>query len=324
MRLRRDDPIEVKSPAQLAIMRAAGLVTAGALRAVADAVEPGISTAELDAIAEREIRAAGAVPSFKGYFGFPATICTSVNEQIVHGIPSPEQVLSEGDVLSVDCGAIVDGWHGDSALTLRVGTPAKAGRPTQAGRPGQSVTGESGAVRLNRPHSEEELAGLLQACELALWHGLAQAVPGRRLTDISHAVEQAARGAGRYGIIREYTGHGIGTRMHMDPPVPNYGRPGRGPVLLPGMALAIEPMLVLGSPQTAVLADDWTVVTMDGSWAAHFEHTVAITEDGPVVLTAEDGGAAGFAAISSGRAIAPSEQVGAVRVAAAEGVRDGI
>jgi methionyl aminopeptidase len=308
MRLRRDDPIELKSPAQLAMMREAGLVTAAALRAVAEAVEPGISTAELDAIAEREIRAAGAVPSFKGYFGFPATICTSVNEQIVHGIPSEEQVLSDGDLLSIDCGAIVRGWHGDSALTLRVGT---TGHNPKAGPTG--------------PHSEAELAGLVHACELALWRGLAEAVPGRRLTDISHAVEQAARAAGdRYGIIREYTGHGIGTAMHMDPPVPNYGRPGRGPVLVPGMALAIEPMLVLGSPQTAVLADDWTVVTEDGSWAAHFEHTVAVTEDGPVVLTAEDGGVAGFAALRAGHTVAPPEQVGAIRVAAAEGAGDGI
>ena len=307
MRLRRDDPIELKSPAQLAIMREAGLVTAAALRAVADAVEPGISTAELDAIAEREIRAAGAVPSFKGYFGFPATICTSVNEQIVHGIPSPEQVLRDGDLLSIDCGAIARGWHGDSALTLRVGT-----------------TGQAAEARQPGPYSEAELVGLVQACELALWHGLAQAVPGRRLTDISHAVEQAARAAGQYGIIREYTGHGIGTAMHMDPPVPNYGRPGRGPVLLPGMALVVEPMLVLGSPQTAVLADDWTVVTEDGSWAAHFEHTVAVTEDGPVVLTAEDGGAAGFAALRSGHTAAPPEQVGAIRMAVAEGAGDGI
>jgi methionyl aminopeptidase len=301
MRLRRDDPIEVKSPAQLAIMREAGLVTAAALRAVADAVEPGISTAELDAIAEREIRAADAVPSFKGYFGFPATICTSVNEQIVHGIPSQEQVLRDGDVLSVDCGAIVRGWHGDSALTLRVGRPGPSG-----------------------PYSADELAGLLRACELALWHGLAQAVPGRRLTDISHAVEQAARGAGRYGIIREYTGHGIGTQMHMDPPVPNFGRAGRGPVLVPGMALAIEPMLVLGSPETAVLPDEWTVVTVDGSWAAHFEHTVAVTPDGPVVLTADDGGAAGFAALRSGQAAVLPAQVAAATAAAAEGARDGI
>jgi methionyl aminopeptidase len=301
MRLRRDEPIEVKTPDQLAIMREAGLVTAAALGAVLDAVEPGITTAELDAIAERDIRAAGAVPSFKGYFGYPATICTSVNEQIVHGIPSPAQVLREGDVLSVDCGAIVRGWHGDSALTIRIGTG----------------TGDQ--------HSEEELAGLLHACELALWLGLAQAEPGRRLTDISHAVEQAARRAGRYGIIKEYTGHGIGTQMHMDPPVPNYGRAGRGPVLLPGMALAIEPMLVLGSAETAVLDDDWTVVTVDGSWAAHFEHTVAITEEGPIVLTAADGGVAGFAALRAGQVIEPPQHVEAAAVAVtAEGARNGI
>ncbi len=302
MRLRRDESIEVKTPDQLAIMREAGLVTAAALRAVLAAVEPGITTAELDAIAEREIRAAGAVPSFKGYFGYPATICTSVNEQIVHGIPSTEQILQDGDVLSVDCGAIVAGWHGDSALTTSVGSGGQGG-----------------------PYSEDELAGLLQACELALWHGLAQAEPGHRLTDISHAVEQSARRSGQYGIIEEYTGHGIGTQMHMDPAVPNYGRPGRGPVLVPGMALAIEPMLVLGRPETAVLEDEWTVVTVDGSWAAHFEHTVAITEDGPVVLTAEDGGTAGFAALRAGQLILQPQHVSATgAVATAEGARNGI
>jgi methionyl aminopeptidase len=302
MRLRRDEPIEVKTRDQLAIMREAGLVTAAALRAVMDVVAPGITTAELDAIAEREIRSAGAVPSFKGYFGFPATICTSINEQIVHGIPSSEQVLHDGDVLSVDCGAIVRGWHGDSAVTTRVGSAGAAG-----------------------PYSQAELAGLLHACELALWHGLAQAEPGRRLTDISHAVEQAARSAGPYGIIEEYTGHGIGSRMHMDPSVPNYGRAGRGPVLVPGMALAIEPMLVLGSPQTAVLPDDWTVVTVDGSWAAHFEHTVAITADGPIVLTAEDGGTACFAAMRAGQLILQPQEVGAhPSGVTAEGAHNGL
>lgn len=272
MRLRRDEPIEVKTPAELAVMREAGLVTAAALQAAAAAVTPGISTAELDAIAEREIRAAGAVPSFKGYQGYPAAICTSVNDQIVHGIPGPRQVLRAGDVISLDCGAVVDGWHGDSALTVRVGEPGPGAVPTAA-----------------------ELDGLLQACELALWRGLAEAVPGARLGDISHAVAGAAR-AGRYGIVREYTGHGIGSRMHMEPEVPNYGRPRRGPVLRTGMALAIEPMLVLGMPQTRLLDDGWTAVTADGSWAAHFEHTVAITDDGPVVLTASDGGASGFGA----------------------------
>jgi methionyl aminopeptidase len=272
MRRRQEWSIEVKTPAQLALMREAGLVVATALRAAAAAVEPGISTAELDAIAEREIRGAGAVPSFLGYHGYPATICTSVNEQVVHGIPSRAAVLAAGDLISIDCGAIVGGWHGDAALTVSVG-PVRA-----------------------------ELAGLLDACEQALWHGLARAEPGARLTDISAAVEAAARAAGPYGIVEDYTGHGIGTQMHMDPPVPNYGRPGRGPVLIEGMALAIEPMLVVGDQETDVLDDGWTVVTTDGTWAAHFEHTVAITADGPWVLTAPDGGASGLTAARAGRA----------------------
>ena len=269
MRRRQEWSIEVKTPAQLALMREAGLVVATALRAAAAAVEPGISTAELDAIAEREIRAAGAVPSFLGYHGYPATICTSVNEQVVHGIPSRAAVLAAGDLISIDCGAIVSGWHGDAALTVSVG-PVRA-----------------------------ELAGLLDACEQALWHGLARAEPGARLTDISAAVEAAARAAGPYGIVEDYTGHGIGTQMHMDPPVPNYGKPGRGPVLAEGMALAIEPMLVLGDQETDVRDDGWTVVTTDGTWAAHFEHTVAITADGPWVLTAADGGARGLARVTA-------------------------
>jgi methionyl aminopeptidase len=297
MRLRRDEPIQIKTPAELAIMREAGLVTAAALRVAVAAVEPGISTAELDAIAEREIRAAGAVPSFKGYHGFPATICASVNDQIVHGIPSPGQLLREGDVISIDCGAIVGGWHGDSAVTVRVGGPGAA---------------------------EAEVAGLLRACEQALWHGLAQAAPGRRLTDISHAIAQAARAAGRYGIVREYTGHGIGTRMHMDPPVPNYGRAGRGPVLKEGMALAIEPMLVLGQPQTRLLDDGWTVVSADGSWAAHFEHTVAITAAGPWVLTAEDGGTEGLGALKAARRPARLITAGATNGTANGGASHGI
>jgi methionyl aminopeptidase len=264
MRVRREPAIQVKTGDQLALMREAGLVVAHALQTLRAAVEPGISTAELDAIAEHEIRAAGAVPSFKGYHGFPATICTSVNDQIVHGIPSTAVQLAAGDVISIDCGAIVGGWHGDAALTVGVG-------PLSA-----------------------ELAGLLDACELALWQGLAKAVAGNSLTDISHAVESSARASGRYGIIQEYVGHGIGSEMHMDPPVPNYGKPGRGPVLTEGMALAIEPMLVLGRRQTRLLDDGWTVVSADGSWSAHFEHTVAITADGPWVLTAQDGGASGW------------------------------
>jgi methionyl aminopeptidase len=264
MRVRREPPIQLKTGGQLAVMREAGLVVARTLRTLAEAVEPGISTAELDAIAAREIRAAGATPSFKGYHGYPATICTSVNDQIVHGIPSGATVLAAGDEISIDCGAIVGGWHGDAALTVGVG-PVRA-----------------------------QIAGLLDACERALWQGLARAVAGGRLTDISHAVESSARASGSYAIVREYVGHGIGSQMHMDPPVPNYGKPGRGPVLAEGMALAIEPMLVLGNEQTRLLDDGWTVVTADGTWSAHFEHTVAITADGPWVLTAADGGAAGL------------------------------
>jgi methionyl aminopeptidase len=257
--------IEIKSAAQVELMRAAGLVVARTLQAVAAAVSPGVSTADLDALAEREIRGAGATPSFKGYHDYPATICTSVNEEIVHGIPSAQRRLRDGDIISVDCGAIVDGWHGDAAVTVGVGS------------------------------INDENAQLLQVCEAALWLGLAQAQAGRRLGDISHAVEASVRGAGSYGVVEEYTGHGIGSAMHMDPPVPNYGRAGRGLRLALGMALAVEPMVMLGGEETVLLEDGWTVVTADGSWAAHFEHTVAITPDGPWVLTAEDGGAAGLA-----------------------------
>ena len=254
--------IQIKTPEQLAIMREAGLVVARTLAVVAAAARPGVTTADLDTLAGQEIRAAGATPSFLGYHGYPATICTSVNNEIVHGIPSPARHLNEGDIISIDCGAIVDGWHGDAALTVGVG----------------SISAE---------HAE-----LLRVCEDALWQGLAHARAGGRLGDISHAVEASIAQAGPYGVVEEYTGHGIGTAMHMDPPVPNYGRPGRGPRLRTGMALAIEPMVMLGSPETVLLDDGWTVVTADGSWAAHFEHTVAITADGPWVLTAEDGGQA--------------------------------
>ena len=257
--------IEIKTPEQIAAMREAGLVVARTLGLLAAAVRPGITTADLDALAEAEIRAVGAIPSFKGYHGYPATICTSVNDEIVHGIPSPRRSLREGDIISIDCGAIVGGWHGDAAVTVGVGAISAAD------------------------------AALLEACETALWRGLAQARAGGRLGDISHAVEASVERSGRYGVVEEYTGHGIGSAMHMDPPVPNYGRAGRGPRLRPGMALAIEPMVMLGGPETVVLDDGWTVVTADGSRAAHFEHTVAITDDGPWVLTAEDGGESGFA-----------------------------
>jgi|HubBroStandDraft_1064217.scaffolds.fasta_scaffold23821_2 methionyl aminopeptidase len=268
MRVSRGSAIEIKTPEQLALMREAGLVVAQVLSATAAAAEPGISTAELDEIAAREIKAAGAKPSFLGYHGYPATICTSVNAEIVHGIPDDRVKLAAGDVLSIDAGAIVGGWHGDAALTVAIGGVS------------------------------EEVQALMTACELALWRGIAAATAGSRLTDVSHAIEASVQANGEYGIVREYTGHFIGSAMHMEPPVPNYGRPGHGPVLTSGMALAIEPMLTLGDRRTRLLSDDWTVVTVDGSLAAHFEHTVAVTSDGPWVLTAADGGKHGFAKLA--------------------------
>ena len=266
MRSKREPGVQVKTQAQLAFMWEAGQVVAAALEAAVAAVAPGVSTAELDAVARASIAAAGAVPSFLGYHGFPATICTCINDEIVHGIPSASRELKEGDVVSIDCGASVAGWHADAALTVGVGAiPA-------------------------------ELAKLIGDCERALWQGLAAARPGARLSDISHAVERSARAAGAYGIVEDYVGHGIGSQMHMDPPVPNYGRPGRGPVLAEGMALAIEPLLVLGGPETRLLDDGWTVASEDGGWSAHFEHTVAITAAGPWVLTASAGPPAGTVA----------------------------
>jgi methionyl aminopeptidase len=258
MRLRKEPGIQVKSPEEIGRMYAAGQVVARTLSVLKDAVRPGITTAELDSIAEREIRGAGAVPSFLGYFGYPASICTSVNEQVVHGIPNKDQVLRAGDVISIDCGAILDGWHGDSAVSVGVGSID----------PGDQA--------------------MLDACEAAMWAGIAQAAEGKRLGDISHAVEKSVQGSGNYGLIREYTGHGIGTEMHMEPVVRNYGPPGQGPRLRSGMALAIEPMITRGGRHVAELDDGWTVVTTDGSRAAHFEHTVAITPEGPWVLTARD------------------------------------
>ncbi len=255
--------IEIKSRGQLEAMRAAGLVVARALTLMASHAKAGVSTAELDELAEQTIRDAGAIPSFKGYHGFPASICASVNEQVVHGIPSRTQVLAEGDLISIDCGAILDGWHGDSAVTLAVGTVTEA------------------ELKLSEATRESMLAGIEAA------------VPGARLTDISFAIESATIAAGErdgveYGIVDGYGGHGIGTKMHMDPFLPNYGKPGKGPRLKVGMAIAIEPMLTLGSERTVELDDGWTVITADGSRAAHWEHSVAITDDGPWVLTAPE------------------------------------
>jgi methionyl aminopeptidase len=250
----RKDSIELKTPAEFELMRAAGLVVAETLQLLRDSVKPGMTTADLDAIARESIASAGATPSFLGYHGFPAVICTSVNDEIVHGIPG-DRVINDGDVVSIDCGAIVDGWHGDAAFTMLVGD------------------------------GPDEVRQLLEVTEAALAKGIERAKPGGRLTDIGHAIETHVRACGDYGIVEEYVGHGIGTSMHMDPSVPNYGQPGHGPKLVAGMALAIEPMVNLGGRHTKTLDDDWTVVTIDGSWSAHFEHTVAITADGPWVLT---------------------------------------
>lgn len=241
-------------------MREAGLVVARTLALLAAATKPGITTSELDQLAKEHIYDNGATSNFLGYHGFPGVICTSINEQIVHGIPG-SRVIKEGDLVSIDCGAIVDGWHGDAAITVLVGEVDPA------------------------------VAALSAANREALWAGIRAAVPGIRLGDLGQIIEDAARAAGDYGIVEDYVGHGIGTAMHMEPNVPHVGYPGRGDELELGMAIAIEPQLTLGSKETLTLDDDWTVVTEDGSIAAHWEHTVAITASGPWVLTAEDGGA---------------------------------
>ncbi|WP_028656363.1 type I methionyl aminopeptidase [Nocardioides sp. J54] len=263
-----DHRIEVKTPEQVRSMRAAGLVVGRTLARLRDAVQPGVSTADLDALAEASIREQGGVPSFLGYGvpPFPASICASVNDEVVHGIPGP-RVLQEGDIISIDCGAIVadedgTGWHGDAAITVAVGDVP------------------------------EDVRRLMQVTEDALWRGLAAARVGGRVGDISHAVESFVRAAGDFGIVEGYTGHGIGTSMHMEPDVPNEGRRGRGPRLKRGMALAVEPMVTLGTADTVVADDEWTVISADRSWAAHYEHTFALTDAGVWVLTAEDGGQA--------------------------------
>jgi methionyl aminopeptidase len=241
-------------------MAAAGAIVAAALRAVREGAVSGASTKSLDEIAESVIRDAGATPSFLGYHGFPASICASVNDRVVHGIPSIAEELALGDLVSIDCGAILDGWHGDSAITFGVGALVPA---------------------------DEALS---QATRESMEAGIAAMVVGNRLSDVSHAIETATHAAtdrlGRaFGIVEGYGGHGIGRQMHMDPFLPNEGAPGRGPLLALGSVLAIEPMLTLGTGKTVVLEDQWTVTTADGSRAAHWEHTVAVTDDGPRILT---------------------------------------
>ncbi|OKH80963.1 methionine aminopeptidase [Mycobacterium sp. ST-F2] len=249
-----------RTPGELDAMAAAGSLVAAALKAVREAAVPGMSTLELDQIAESVIRDGGGIPSFLGYHGFPATICASVNDRVVHGIPTADEVLVSGDLVSIDCGAILDNWHGDSAVTFGVGPLIDADQK------------------------------LSDATRESMEAGIAAMVPGNRLTDVSYAIERGTHAASarydrKFGIVAGYGGHGIGQEMHMDPFLPNEGSPGRGPFLEPGSVLAIEPMLTLGTSKTVILEDEWTVVTKDGSRAAHWEHTVAVTEDGPRILT---------------------------------------
>jgi methionyl aminopeptidase len=247
--------ITLKSPREVDIMARAGRIVAGTLALMREILRPGMTTEDLDAAAEKFIRShQGALPSFKGLYGFPKTLCTSIDQEIVHGIPSSRRVLNEGSVVSVDVGVQLEGLHADSATTLPVGKISA------------------------------EAQRLLQITQECLAAGIAQARVGNHVGDIGHAVQSVAEGAG-YGVVRELVGHGIGTRFHEEPQIPNYGVPKRGPRLLEGMTLAIEPMITIGSPVTKTLGDKWTVVTADGSLAAHFEHTVAITSNGPRILT---------------------------------------
>jgi methionyl aminopeptidase len=264
---RRQNLIEYKTPEQIEKMRVAGLLVGETLELLRSSVRPGMTTRHLDAIAETHIRSHGGIPSFQGVPGghgipdFPATICASVNDEIVHGIPG-DRTLRQGDIVSIDCGAIVDGWHGDAAITVAVGeiTP--------------------------------QLAELLRVTEESLWRGMAAAQLNGRINDIGDAIEDFVTGAGAYGIVEEYVGHGIGSQMHMAPQVPNYSVRAKLERIRPGLVLAVEPMLNIGGKATRTLSDGWTVVTADTSFSAHFEHTFTVTEDGPWVLTAIDGGAA--------------------------------
>lgn len=258
IRVRKARSIIKKSAAEIEAMKEAGRLSAQVLREVGALVRPGVSTLELDEFVEEFIRAHGGVPAFKGYGGFPGSICASVNEQIVHGIPSAKVILKEGDIISIDTGATVDGWVGDNAWTYPVGKIS--------------------------PDKQR----LLDVTEKCMWAGLDAARPGNRLGDIGYAVQSIAEAAG-YGVVREYVGHGIGRDMHEEPNVPNFGRRHTGVLLEPGMVLAIEPMVNMGTRKTLPMADGWLVCTRDRKPSAHFEKTVAITEDGPVILTTEEG-----------------------------------
>jgi len=252
--------IQIKTLEQLQAMRRAGLVVAAIHQAIREAIKPGMTTDALDLIAAAVIKRSGATSNFLNYHGFPATICVSINDEIVHGIPGPK-IINDGDIVSIDCGAIVDGWHGDAAFTVGIG----------------------------RISAEDQK--LMDVCEESMWRGIAAGKNGAKLSDIGHAIEEYTKSQGAYGILQEYGGHGIGTEMHQEPHVLNFGKPGNGPVIVPGFVLAIEPMITRGSARTKVLADDWTVVSADKSRGSHFEHTYAVMPDGkPFVLTAFDGG----------------------------------
>lgn len=249
--------IELRSAAELEKMRAAGRLVGEVLTALRARVQPGVTTGELDALAEQLIADAGAIPAFKGYHGYPATICASVNEEVIHGIPSKKRVLEDGDIISIDVGASLDGYFGDSAVTLPVGTVSEAA------------------------------STLLRVTEESLYKAIEAVKPGGRVSDIGHAVQQHVEAHG-FSVVREFVGHGIGKKMHEDPQVPNYGEPGRGPRLSEGMVMAIEPMVNAGKAAVKVMSDGWTAVTRDKSLSAHFEHTVAVTVDGAWILTARE------------------------------------
>ncbi|MBR2521801.1 MAG: type I methionyl aminopeptidase [Coriobacteriales bacterium] len=246
----------IKSPAEIEAMKEAGRVSAKVLRMLGDLIEPGISTLELDHQAEAIIRMEGGRPAFKGYYGFPGSICASINDTIVHGIPSKDIILQEGDIISVDTGAIIDGWVGDNAYTYLCG------------------------------EVDPEVVKLCKVTEESMWAGISKAVPDGRLGDIGYAVQSIAEAAG-FKVVREYVGHGVGRNMHEDPNVPNYGKAGKGLRLMEGMVIAIEPMVNMKSHRTKRMKDGWTVKTVDGLPSAHYEKTVAITADGPLILTQE-------------------------------------
>lgn len=252
------EAVELKSRDEIAVMREAGSILAEVLRAVSEAAAPGVSTAELDALAQSEILKRRAKPAFLGYRGFPATLCASINEEVVHGIPDPDRLLREGDIASLDLGCVLRGYYADAAVTVPVGRASSQAR------------------------------ALMDATRASLLRGIEQMWPGKRLGDIGHAVQSAVEPLG-YSVVRSFVGHGIGRALHEAPAVPNYGRAGTGMRLASGMVLAVEPMVNLGGADVRILEDGWTAVTCDGRWSAHFEHTIAVTEDGPVILTEANG-----------------------------------